>query len=199
MRRLALAASCLLITGCSLVPSVRAPGPRTPATRTPATRAPATRISATRPSPLAIAQATHEYPAAAVSERVLSPSSDAVDAVRRFATAYTNWTAADVSADMAALAQQSLGQARSALELAAAQTAQDYELQRGGVANHGTVEAVVPMPGAARRFIVVTREQTTATDTSIYQGLAPAWHVALATVSRLGPGRWAVSAWEPQS
>jgi hypothetical protein len=177
--RLALAALGLLVAGCSMSPSIRT------------VTAPA--------SPLARAQATHEYPAPAVSEQVASPSANAAAAVRRFAGAYINWNAGDVSAQMGALAQQSLGQARSALELAAAQTEQDYELQRGGVANQGTVEAVVALTGHPDQFIVVTRERTTATNTSAYQGLAPAWHVALATVSQVSPGHWAVSAWQPES
>ena len=35
------------------------------------------------------------------------------------------------------------------MALAAAQTAGDYELQRGGIANSGTVEAVAPLAGHA--------------------------------------------------
>jgi hypothetical protein len=116
-----------------------------------------------------------------------------------FANAYINWTARSVAADMAALARQSVGQARSEMELAAAQTGSDYELQRGGIANSGTVEAVAPLGGPGKRYVVVTREQTTATATDAYQGLHPAWHVAVATVARLGPGRWAVSGWQPES
>jgi hypothetical protein len=118
--------------------------------------------------------------------------------VRAFASAYINWTADTVSSDMQELASRSAGQARSELELAAAQTASDYELRRGGVANSGTVEAIAPLPGARRQYVVVTRESTTATNTTAYDGLRPAWHVALATVTRVGNG-WAVSGWEPQS
>jgi hypothetical protein len=99
---------------------------------------------------------------------------------------------------MRQLAAGSLGQARSAMQLAAAQTANDYELQRGGIANHGTVEAVAPLRGSGDRYVVVTRETTTAAS-SAYQGLRPAWHVAVATVSALGPGRWVVSGWQPES
>jgi hypothetical protein len=119
--------------------------------------------------------------------------------VRSFASAYINWTADTVAGDMRALAARSIGQARSLLELAAAQTASDYELQRGGIANSGTVEAVAPLPGGGPdRYVVVTRESTTATNTTAYQGLQPAWHVAPATVARVG-GTWAVSGWQPQS
>jgi hypothetical protein len=154
----------------------------------------------TPPSKLATAQATHEYPSPKPPPQTAVPGQpSAVEAVRAFATAYINWTAETVSADMRALAERSIGQARSAVELAAVQTASDYELQRGGIANTGTVETVAPLPGAADQFVVVTRESTSASNTTAYQGLQPAWHVALATVSELGAGEWVVSGWQPQS
>jgi hypothetical protein len=154
--------------------------------------------TATR-SKLEIARATHEYPSPAPPrESVTGASPSAVEAVRSFVTAYINWTADTVAADMRALAGRSVGQARSALTLTAAETASDYELRRGGIANSGTVEVVAPLPGAPNRYVVVTRESTTATNTTAYDGLRPAWHVALATVTRLGRA-WAVSGWEPQS
>jgi hypothetical protein len=118
--------------------------------------------------------------------------------VTAFAIAYINWDAQTVEADMQALAGESVGPARSAMELAAAQTGSDYELRRGGIANSGTVEAVAPLAGQRDRYAVVTRERTTATATDAYQGLGPAWHVAVATVVRLGPGRWVVSGWQPE-
>lgn len=150
-------------------------------------------------SKLSVARARHEYPSPKPRrEAVRRASSTAIQAVRAFASAYINWTADTVSSDMQELASRSAGQARSELELAAAQTASDYELRRGGVANSGTVEAIAPLPGARRQYVVVTRESTTATNTTAYDGLRPAWHVALATVTRVGNG-WAVSGWEPQS
>lgn len=148
---------------------------------------------------LQIARETHEYPSpGAAAQTVNRPSSTAVQAVRFFASAYINWTADSVADDMRALAERSVGQARSALDLAAAQTASDYELQRGGIANSGKVEAIAPLTGSRQQFIVVTRESTTATNTTAYDGLRPAWHVTLATVRRVG-GAWAVSGWQPQS
>jgi hypothetical protein len=119
--------------------------------------------------------------------------------VRAFAEVYINWDADTVTARLRRLAAGSVGQARSAMELAAAQTAGDYELRRGGIANRGTVEAVAPLSGSSARFIVVTRERTTATLTTAYQGLRAAWHVTLAAATRLGPGRWVVSGWQPES
>jgi hypothetical protein len=123
----------------------------------------------------------------------------AVQAIRRFATAYINWDAATVVADLQKLAGQSIGQARSVLQLAAADTAQDYELRRGGVANRGQVEAIAPLPEPPNRYVVVTLERTTATNSGAYQGLRPAWHVALATVTALSRGHWVLSGWQPES
>jgi hypothetical protein len=157
-----------------------------------------TRSSPSR-SPLAVAQATHEYPSPRPPRQFAPGSRGAAEAVSQFAGAYINWDAGSVSADMQALARQSVGQARSEMELAAAQTGSDYELQRGGIANSGTVEVVAPLPGQPGSYVVVTRERTTATATTAYQGLQPAWHVAIATVLQVTPGRWAVSAWQPQS
>ncbi len=131
-------------------------------------------------------------------QRASGAADNPAQAVRAFAVAYINWSAPTVSADLAALAERSIGQARSAMELAAAQTAQDDELQRGGVANAGTVEAVTPLADRPGTWVVVTREQTTATASDAYRGLAPAWHVALATVAAQG-GRWVVSGWQPES
>ncbi len=150
-------------------------------------------------SPLAQAAVTHEYPSPQVHETAAGGSATAAQAISAFASAYINWTAATISGDMRALAADSVGQARSVASLAAAQTANDYELQRGGIANAGTVEAVAPLPGQPDRYVVVTRELTTATNTAAYQGLAPAWHVAIATLSQLSPGRWVVSGWQPES
>jgi hypothetical protein len=153
-------------------------------------------------SSVAIAQTTHEYPSPPPpSERVLGAgSAGAVAAVQAFATAYINWSAPTVARDMLVLAARSVGQARSATELAAAQTAGDYELRRGGIANSGTVEAIASLAGApSNEYVVVTRERTTATNTNAYQGLRPAWHVTLATVRQLTPGHWVLSGWQPES
>jgi hypothetical protein len=47
--------------------------------------------------------------------------------------------------------------------------------------------------------VVVTLESTSATNTTAYQGLRPAWHVALATVTEQQPGQWVVSGWQPEN
>ncbi len=158
------------------------------------------RSSPPRHSPLAQAQATHEYPSPRPRPQTATGGrSRPVQAIRRFTTAYINWNAQTVAADMRALAAQSVGQARSAMQLAAAGTAGDYELQRGGVANQGTVEAVAPLAGRRDQYVVVTLEATTATNTTAYEGLLPAWHVTLATVAEQAPGQWVLSGWQPES
>jgi hypothetical protein len=151
-------------------------------------------------TPVAQAQRTHEYPAQTASppQQAADPGTSATDAIRAFATVYINWTPATVATQMEQLAARSVGQARAAMQLAAAETAHDYELQQGGISNSGAVEAISPLPSAGDRYIVVTRESTTATNTTAYQGLRPAWHVAIATVARL-QGGWVVSGWQPES
>jgi hypothetical protein len=153
-----------------------------------------------RRSAVATAQASHEYPALGQPrQHAIGAADSGAMAVGTFASAYINWSAETVSADMRALAARSIGQARSAAELVAAETSSDYELQRGGIANSGVVEAIAQLRGHPDEYAVVTRELTTATATTAYQGLQPAWHVALATVTEIAPGQWVVSGWQPQS
>jgi hypothetical protein len=155
----------------------------------------------TRHAPTALQQArlAHEYPSPAPPAQRAPGAGNAIKAIGAFATAYINWSFRSVSGRMRALARESIGQARSAMALAAAQTSGDYELQRGGVSNRGTVEAVAPLARHPDEYVVVTRELTMATDTTVYQGLKAAWHVTLATVTELAPGRWVLSGWQPES
>jgi hypothetical protein len=151
-------------------------------------------------SAVARADATHEYRSKPpLPETATGAAPTAIQAIRAFVTAYINWTAPTVSADMRSLAERSTGQARAAMTLAAAETAGDYELRRGGIANTGVVEAVAPLSGHRDQYVVVTRESTNATNTTVYQGLGPAWHVALATVQQLPGGGWALSDWQPET
>jgi hypothetical protein len=171
------------LTGCSALGGGTNPSP-SPTTR----------------SKLTQAQRTHEYPSPPAKAQTATRSAESpVAAIRSFAREYINWQAGTVTAQMRALAAQSVGQARSEMELAAARTAGDYELRRGGVANSGTVEAVAALTGHRLEYVVVTLERTTATATTAYQGLRPAWHLALATVARLPDGRWEVSGWQPEN
>ncbi len=177
----ALAGGSLALAGCNAL------GP--PATTT-----------STQPSTLARAEATHEYTSSPPPrQRADAGAATAMAAIRAFATAYINWSARTVAADMHALAAASIGQARAAMELAAAGAARDYELRRGGIANSGTVEAIAPLSASHDQYVVVTRELTTAANTTAYQGLRPAWHVTLATVAAAGGGQWVVSGWQPET
>jgi hypothetical protein len=148
---------------------------------------------------VATAQRTHEVPTPAPRQAAAGGWRSPVQAVEVFADTYVNWTAATVATHLRLLAEASVGQARSAMTLAAAQIARDYELRRGGIANSGTVEAIAPVTGRQDQYAVVTREQTTATNTGAYRGLQPTWHVSLATVTRVQGGLWTVSAWQPES
>jgi hypothetical protein len=145
------------------------------------------------------AQSTHEARSPrSPKQSTTGGSLSAATAIHRFAEAYINWTAGTVAADMRSLASTSVGQARSAVELAAAQTSSDYELQQAGVSNSGNVEAIAPLAAGADEYVVVTRESTRATNTTAYQGLRPAWHVTIATVEQVRPGVWVVSGWQPE-
>jgi hypothetical protein len=148
---------------------------------------------------VARADRTHEVPTPAPRQAVIGGWPTPIQAVEVFTTAYINWTAADVSARLRALAEVSVGQARSAMSLAAGETAQDSELQRGGIANSGLVEAIGPVRGRDDEYAVVTRELTTATNRSAYRGLEPAWHVSLATVTPIRGGLWVLSDWQPEN
>ncbi|MFZ0042144.1 MAG: hypothetical protein WAK93_12615, partial [Solirubrobacteraceae bacterium] len=185
-RALALMVVCAGVAGCGFGASAphraantAAPGATSAASTTSATTSTSTAAA------LAGAQRTHEYPTPAPPQRVIGGWRSPAQAVQVFATTYINWNASTVSPRLRALAEVSVGQARSAMALAAAQVAHDYELRRGGIANSGAVEAVAPVLGHPDEYAVVTRERTTATASNAYQGLQPAWHVALATVTRV--------------
>jgi hypothetical protein len=141
----------------------------------------------------------HEIPTPpGPQERTAAGAATAPEALHSFATRYINWTAAGVEHQLRQLAAASVGQARTAMALAARQTGADPELAQAGVANHGTVEAVAQLGGGDGRWVVVTRESTTARNSSIYAGLAPAWHLTVATVVRR-EGGWVVSGWQPEN
>lgn len=142
---------------------------------------------------------SHEVPTPVPPQSASRGAAAPILAIEAFATGYINWKATTVSRTMRALESISIGQARSAAALAASQTAQDYELRHGGVANSGTVEAVAPLLAHPSQYAVVTRERTSATNTAAYQGLPAAWHLTLATVARLSSGKWVVSGWQPES
>jgi hypothetical protein len=194
------AAACL--SGCATLGVTNTATPRAATTRaattTAATRA-TTTVSAAA-SKLARAEATHEYPSPPPAPQIVTGArTSPVAAIEAFADAYINWDAENVAARLRVLAAQSVGQARSAMALAAAGAATDYQLRQGGIANAGTVEAIAPLRNRADQFVVVTLERTTATNTTAYAGLRPAWHLAIATVVRLSAGQWALNGWQPEN
>jgi hypothetical protein len=142
---------------------------------------------------------THELPTPPGRVRVLGGWRHPTQAVRAFAETYVNWTAATVAARLRTLAEVSVAQARSAMLLQAREVAADGELHRGGIANAGVVEAVAPVAGDRHQYAVVTRERTTAAADDAYRGLAPEWHVSVATVRRMSDGLWVLCGWQPES
>ncbi|MBO0769276.1 MAG: hypothetical protein J2O48_11395 [Solirubrobacterales bacterium] len=168
-RSLSLLLACLLLGGCGLLPSSIVPAIHHNEVPTP-------------PGPR---QRGHGYASAEL-------------ALRRFAGTYINWNAGDVQGHLRALARASVGQARSAMVLQASQSRGDRELSQAQLSNSGSVQAVAALAGGHGRYVVVTRESTHASASAGYQGLAPAWHLALATVSRQS-GRWVVSSWQPEN
>lgn len=202
-----LIALALAMSGCALATAGGQPSGAAAAaagvaaaSRTTATPSPAPGMTAqsSPASPAAAAQLTHEVPTPTSGQTILGGWRSPAQAVQEFATGYINWSYRTVSAHLRALSQVSVEQARSMLSTAAIQVGHDYELRRGRIANRGLVEAIAPVRGRDDQFAVVTREQTTAANTNAYQGLAPAWHVALATVTRVR-GLWVLSGWQPES
>jgi hypothetical protein len=200
-----LAVLVLGMAGCALSPGATGNPPggnpaSVPAAPTAPGAPPSTTTTSARAAPSAAATAarTHERPTPAPRPTVAGGWRSPVQAVQQFASVYVNWDYRTVSLRLRALSQVSVGQARAMLSTAAAQVGRDYELRRGRIANHGVVEAVAPVLAHDDQYAVVTREQTTAADSNAYQGLAPAWHVALATVTRVR-GLWVLSAWQPES
>jgi hypothetical protein len=145
------------------------------------------------------ADRTHEVPTPAPREQVAGGWRSPTQAVYVFATQYINWNSHDLSARLRALARVSVGQARSAVSAAATETASDRGLRQGQIANSGVVEAIGPVIGRRYEYAVATRERTTASGSDAYQGIAPEWHLAVATVTRLEGGLWVLSGWQPEN
>jgi hypothetical protein len=196
---LAAAASALVLGACGL-PFGRAGAPARPSAAatsasTSAAMTPEARLRAT----VARAQRTHEIATPAPPQKAPGGWRSPVQAVQVFAQEYINWTADTVAGHLRVLSQAAVGQARSAMILAAGQVGRDSSLRLGGIANSGTVEAIAPVTGERNVYAVVTRERTTATNTSAYQGLRPAWHVTLATVTQVDGWLWTISGWQPEN
>jgi hypothetical protein len=188
------AMAALVVAGCG--PPFGGSAASAPSVRSAATPSVApSRVRAT----VALAQRTHEIPTPASAERVLGGWRSPVQAVQVYAEWYINWTAATVAMHLRTLAGLGVGQARATMTLAAGQVAHDGSLKLGGIANSGTVEAIAPVTGERDVYAVVTRERTTATNTSAYEGLRPSWHVTLATVTEVFGRLWTISGWQPEN
>jgi hypothetical protein len=188
------AALAVGLPGCSLGRDAAAP---TTSSASSAAVSPA-RSGSTVAGKVARADQTHEVPTPPGRQPVAGGWRSPTEAVYVFAMRYINWNSQDVSARLRALARVSVGQARSAVSAAASETASDRELQQGHVANSGAVEAIAPLIGHRDEFAVATRERTTGA-AGAYQGIAPAWHLAVATVTRLPSGLWVLNEWQPEN
>ncbi len=118
-------------------------------------------------------------------------------ALRRYALAYTNWTAANLPVHEHQLASLAIGPARLAAEQTAASGSAIASLARSRVENRGVVIAIAAGEGPARRqWVILTQEQTTGTGD--YAGLPPTLHITYAQVRRVNH-RWAVRTWDPHT
>jgi hypothetical protein len=189
------------LAGCGLpvVGSASRPGSDHAATTTmiPVTAGPAT--TPLSQATVARAQRSHEIPTPAPVEKAVGGWRSPVQAVQVFAQWYINWTAGTVASHLHVLSQIAVGQARSAMTLAAGQVGHDSSIALGGIANSGTVEGIAPVTGERDVYAVITRERTVATQTNAYQGLRPGWHVTLATVTEIGGRLWTISGWQPEN
>lgn len=117
--------------------------------------------------------------------------------LRRYALAYTNWTAANLPTTEQRLVSLAVGPARLIAEQTAASGSAIAGLVASHVTNKGVVVAIDAGEGPARgQWVVVTQEQTSGS--GVYAGLPPTLHVSFARVRRVDRG-WAVSEWTPRT
>lgn len=176
---LAAALAVALATGCGLEDPLNQPPP--PRAQPPAASPNEVTVpTSTGPSRSALAAATPTQ----------------AQAIERFGRLYINWTSTTLVDRQRELAAISIGEASSMQRRAAARTPADHELRQSKIANTGRIVALAPIrPARAGVWIVVTHERTTGERT--WDGLAPAYHVTIATVRQLKTG-WVVSQWRPQ-
>src|SRR5436189_164013 len=110
----------MLLAGCA---GLTAPSRSPPRTSSAIARAQATHEYSSGPPPrqhAAVIGASRATGAAAAATSGTGVPADAVTVVRAFALAYINWSASTLSVNLHALAAASIGQARSAMQVAAA-------------------------------------------------------------------------------
>src|SRR5579875_892639 len=122
-RALMTTATALLLAGCLSVVAVRPARPALAPTRTPAKTTAAATATAGTVSP-------NELPSPPPPRQTAPGAASPVAAVTAFARAYVNWSYRDVAARMAMLSRASIGQARSAMTLAAAETGRDSTISQ---------------------------------------------------------------------
>ncbi len=192
-----LAAIC--VTGCGITNPypTRTSSPSETSTSTAAISVTSTAADALDPTP----ERHGTIPARALANenRVSSRAGGrtARGAVLRYAGLYVNWTARDLPARQRQLARLSVGAARQQALQEAASAPTDRALRTSHVANHGQVISAQPGSGpAVRRWVIVTREQTTGQGS--YHGLPAQLHVTYAITTHTHQG-WEVSLWSPQT
>jgi hypothetical protein len=117
-------------------------------------------------------------------------------ALRRYALAYANWSAAALPARERELAALSVGPARLAAEQIAASQSANAALVADHVDNRGVVLSIAEGQAPARgEWVVVTEERTTGS--RAYAGLPAGTAVTLARVVPVAGG-WAVVEWNPR-
>jgi hypothetical protein len=174
-----LAASVFVLSGCGLLP--QSPHPHKPS----------------RVENVPLGERPGSIPRTQKGGGGASPASTPHAAILRFASLYINWTYKNLVSHERTLASIAVGGARLAEQQAATQTARDTTIARAHIYNRGRVIGIAPVIApSGDRYVVVTREQTGGDPE--YAGLQPAYHVTLATVTRL-PGGFAVAQWEPES
>jgi hypothetical protein len=89
----------------------------------------------------------------------------------------------------------SVGAARMAEAQAAASSRSDPTITAGQISNRATIETLAREQGAPKVWVLVTHEQTSASNG--YEGLPASYHVTLARVAAIDGG-YAVSEWLPQ-
>jgi hypothetical protein len=135
----------------------------------------------------------------AAQEHALAPGAGAPTpqaALRRYALAYVNWTAAQLPARERKLAALSVGPARLAAEQIAASQSANAALAADQVENRGVVLSIAEGQGPAEgEWVVVTEEKTSGS--GAYAGLPAVVSVTMGQVVGV-PGAWAVSEWTPR-
>lgn len=160
---------------------------------------PTTRTATTATDRVALAARDREYPAQPTPPT--RPAADAATpqaALRAFAERSITWTWKTLATQQQQLADAAIGQARDHAQLLATTASHDQEMRRGRITSTGTVQAITRAPGTRDRWVVIIREQPSSENPGRYEQPRAAYHVVVAAVREIAPGRWVVSAWRPQ-